>query len=176
MAADPKSARTQDPRYRPFRIGAYAFYLAVVSAFSLLVIRSVVTSVLAMSPSARPEAEVTLSTRECLQRAEALFQELEQERAKLTTGTFPASRTDDQWVRFRVEWMERYRDAESRCGLQSRAPDRVRLRKVFDRLSRVMDLFTTAAVQYAGEIGGAVDEVRASLEEARRDPTAGQLP
>lgn len=166
---------TLDPRFRPFRMGAYAVYLTVVGVVSALLIRSVVLSVIAMTPGAKPEAEVTLTVRECLQRAEALFRELEQERTRSTTIN-PAARTDDEWGQFRIGWMERYRDAESRCALHSRAPDRERLRGVFDRLARVMDLFTTAAVQYAGEIGGAVDDLRASLDEAKREPAAGKLP
>src|SRR4051794_14946852 len=152
-----------DPRFRPFRIGAYAFYLVVVSAVSLLVIRSVVGSVIKMTPGRRPDAEPTLTVGECLQRSESLFQELESERARLTSA-FPASRTDDNWVRFRVSWKERYRDAESHCALESRS--RQSLRKVYEKLSRVMDLFTTSAVQYAGEAGPGVDELRASLEAA----------
>lgn len=168
-----KSERqTLDPRYRPFRIGAYAFYLVVVSAFCLLVIRSVAGSVMRMTPSRRPPAEVTLSVSECLQRAEGLFLEMEREHARLSTA-FPAAKSDASWGQFRIGWMERYRDAESRCALQSQG--RARAREVFERLSRVMDLFTTSAVQYAGEAGGAVDDLRAALEEARRDPAAGKL-
>ncbi|HEY8209585.1 MAG TPA: hypothetical protein VIG99_18990 [Myxococcaceae bacterium] len=173
---EPKNAAAKgalDPRYRPFRIGAYAFYLVVVSAVSLLVIRSVVGSVVKMTPGLRPPAEPTLTVVECLQRAEGLFQELEAERARLTS-TFPASRTDDNWVKFRVAWEERYRDAESHCALESRS--RLPLREVYERLSRVMDLFTTSSVQYAGEAGPGVDEFRASLEAARKEPAAGKLP
>jgi len=161
----------QDPRYRPFRIAAYAFYLVVVSAFCVLVIRSVVGSVARMTPSSRPPAEVTLSVAECFDRAESLFREMEQERTRLS-GSYPASRSDAAWGQFRVGWLERYRDAESRCALRSRA--RGSLRQVYERLLRVMDLFTTSAVQYAGEAGGAVDGLRDSLEQARRAPAAGK--
>jgi len=169
-----KSAKAaQDPRYRPFRIGMYALYLVVVSVFSLLVIRSVVGSVLKMTPPHRPPAEQTLTVSECLHRAEAMLHELEQERATLST-TFPAARTDDAWEKFRMGWMERFRDAESRCALESRS--RGPLREVFSRLSKVMDLFTTSAVQYAGEAGGGVDAFRAALEAARKEPAAGKLP
>ena len=156
-----------DPRYRPFRIGAYALYLVVVSAVSLLVIKSVVSSVIRMTPGRKPPAEQTLTVAECLQRAEALFHELESERARVSAST-PAARSDQAWEQFRVGWIERYRDAESRCALESRS--RPSLREVYDRLSRVMDLFTTSSVQYAGEAGPGVDEFRASLEVARKGP------
>jgi len=162
-----------DLRYRPFRIGAYALYLVVVSAVSLLAIKSVVTSVIRMTPGRKPPAEQTLTVAECLQRAEALFQDLESERAKVAASV-PAARSDQAWEQFRVGWIERYRDAESRCALESRS--RTSLRQVYDRLSRVMDLFTTSAVQYAGEAGGAVDALRESLAAARKEPAAGRVP
>src|SRR6185295_12390785 len=164
---------TNDPRYRPFRIGAYALYLVVVSAASLLIIKSVVSSVIRMTPGRKPPAEQTLTVAECLQRAEALFQELESERAKVAASV-PAAHSDLTWEQFRVGWIERYRDAEARCALESRS--RGSLREVYDRLSRVMDLFTTSAVQYAGETGGAVDALRESLAAARKEPAAGRLP
>lgn len=172
---DPKSSPKAglDPRYRPFRIGAYGFYLVVVSIVSLLVIRSVVSSVIQMTPGRKPPAEQTLTVAECLQRAEALFRELETERAKVSASV-PAARSDLTWEQFRVSWIERYRDAESRCALESRS--RTSLREVYDRLSRVMDLFTTAAVQYAGEAGGAVDALREALVAAHQEPAAGRLP
>ena len=168
--ATQKSARAaQDPRYRSFRIGAYAFYLAVVSAVSIQIIRGVVGSVMEMTPPRRPPAEVTLTVPECLQRAEGLLQEMEQERVRLSRQS--ASKMDLSWEKFRVGWEERYRDAESRCALDSRA--REPLRDVFDRLSKVMDLLTTSAVQFAGEAGGAVDGLRASLEAARQAASGG---
>src|SRR5688572_12614510 len=108
-AAQKSAKAAQDPRYRPFRIGAYAFYLVVVSAVSLQVIRGVVGSVMEMTPPRRPEAEVTLTVPECLQRAEALMQEMEQERVRL--GKLPASKMDVNWGKFRIGWEERYRDA-----------------------------------------------------------------
>jgi len=173
-SAAPKSSPKAglDPRYRRFRIGAYALYLVVVSFVSLLVIKSVVSSVIEMTPGRKPPAEQTLTVAECLQRAEALFRELESERAKVS-ASYPAARSDLTWEQFRVGWIERYRDAESRCALESRS--RPSLREVYDRLSRVMDLFTTSSVQYAGEAGGAVDALRDALAAARKEPAAGKL-
>jgi hypothetical protein len=141
-----------DSRYRPFRIGAYTLYLVIVSAVSLLVIKGVVTSVARMTPGRKPAAEQTLTV----------------------ATTFPAARTDQTWEQFRVGWIERYRDAESRCALESHS--RGSLREVYGRLSRVMDLFTTSAVQYAGEAGGAVDALREAFTAARKEPAAGKLP
>jgi len=167
------AAPARDPRFRPFRIAAYALYLVVVSGFSLLVIRSVAGSVVTMTPKPLPPAEVTLSVRECLQRAEGLFGEMQREHAKLL-DTLPATNSDDVWNEYRVGWMKRYREAEAACALHSQA--RVHIRKVYDRLSLVMDLYTTAAVQYAGEMGGAVDGLLASMAEAKKDPSSGTLP
>jgi hypothetical protein len=161
--AAPSNRPAQDPRYRPFRIAAYALYLVVVSGFSLLVIRGVYGSVVAMTPRALPAAEVTLSVRECLERAEGLFGDMQKEHAKLI-DTVPAAQADDVWDQFRVGWMERYRTAEASCALGSQS--RARLRAVFEKLSRVMDLYTTAAVQYAGAMGGAIDGLIASLADA----------
>lgn len=162
-----------DPRYRPFRIGAYAVYLVLVTLISVLVIVSVVKSVRAMTPGRRPASETTLTVRECLQKAETLFQQLEEERTRLTHA-LAASETDDAWVQFRVGWLEQFRNAEAQCAVQSRG--REPLRQVFRRLDQVMDLYTTAAVQYAGEMGGAVDGLRSSLDAAKKDPSAGRLP
>lgn len=162
-----------DPRLRAFRIGAYAVYLVVVGVMTVLVTTSVVRSVRAMTPGRRPASEVTLTVRECIQRAEGLFQELERERDRLTQA-FPARKLDEAWVQFRVGWLERFRDAEARCAVQSRG--REPLRQVFQQLDQVMDLYTIAAVQYAGEMGGAVDGLRGSLDAAKKDPAAGRLP
>lgn len=174
-SSSPKSGSKagNDPRYRPFRIGAYALYLVVVSFVSLLVIKSVVTSVIRMTPGRKAPAEQTLTVAECLQRAEGLFQELESERARVSAA-YPVARSDLTWEQFRVGWIERYRDAESRCALESRS--RTSLRRVYERLSRVMDLFTTSAVQYAGEAGPAVDALRDALAAAHQEPAAGRLP
>src|SRR3954462_6102267 len=85
--------QANDPRYRPFRIGAYALYLVVVSTASLLIIRSVVASVIRMTPGRKPPAEQTLTVAECLQRAEVLFHEMESERARVSAAV-PAARSD----------------------------------------------------------------------------------
>ncbi|HLL54868.1 MAG TPA: hypothetical protein VK447_15040 [Myxococcaceae bacterium] len=162
-----------DPRLRPFRVAAYAFYLVVVSVFCLFIIFSVFRSVYAMSPSRKPSSAETLTVRECLDGAEALWRELDDHRRELSTRA-PARRADQEWTGFRVGWLNRLRELESRCAVESqgRAPIRV----VFERLDGLMDLYTTHAVQFAGAVGGPVDAFRESLQEARRDPAAGRFP
>src|SRR5262245_46613506 len=81
-----RPAPVRDPRFRPFRVAAYALYLTVVSTFCLLVISSVVRSVRAMSPRADPVQAPTLDRVACAARAEALFRELDRHRRELSTG------------------------------------------------------------------------------------------
>lgn len=154
----------RDP-LRPFRVAMYGFYLAVVGTFSLLIIVSVVKSVIAMTPGHRRQSDVVLSERECFQKAEQLWNELEKERQALASHT-PATTADDVWAEFRVKWLERHRQAASMCALDSRA--RARLREVFLRLDKAMDLYTTHAVQYSGEVGPTADALKQALNDATK--------
>jgi hypothetical protein len=156
---------TRDPRYRPYRVGAYVVYLVLVSVFCLLVIVSVVRSVGAMTPQPHPARNATLEPSACTVRAEVLFQELEQHRRELSIRN-PASSADAAWNSFRVAWLERVRQAQSNCGVA--APERAALARLFVQLEHLEDLYTTSAVQFSGEIGPAVDAFRRSLEAARR--------
>jgi hypothetical protein len=154
-------------------VAAYAFYLVVVSVFCLFVIISVFRSVYAMSPERKGPSEQTLTVRECLDGAESLWREMDDHRRDLSSRT-PARSADEEWTGFRVGWLNRLRDLESRCAVESRG--RSPIRDVFSRLNQLMNLYTTHAVQFAGEIGGSVDAFRQSVQEARRDPAAGRLP
>lgn len=146
---DPK----KDPRLRPFRIAAYTLYLVVVCGVSLLVIVSVVRSVLAMTP-AKPEMRgEALPVGRCVEKAEALWNELESERRTFSDASSGAALTL-RWQAFRVDWMRRLRDTQARCA--SDTPERKRLAHVFDALERLGDLYTTSATQYGGEIVPAV--------------------
>ena len=161
----PKSD-ARDPRFRPYRIAMYALYLAAVGFISILIIISVVRSVIAMSPGRREESLQSLTVRECLDQARSLWTQLDAQREKLTNQ--PKARdADEAWLRFRVKWLERKRELESKCGLRSK--ERERLRDAFGQLERAMDLYTVHATQYAGEIGQVVDGLRESLEEAEGD-------
>ncbi|MHB8876075.1 MAG: hypothetical protein ACYC8T_20485 [Myxococcaceae bacterium] len=161
-----RDADTKDPRFRPFRVTAYLTYIVVVVVFSSLIIFSVVRSVLAMTPPRLPESSTTLTVAECLERAEGLWRELEGRRKSL--GDHSAARqADSAWPGFRRQWLERHRQAEAVCALESK--QRVALKEVFTRLERAMDLHTTHAVQYAGEIGPTVDAMRQAMNQARKD-------
>lgn len=154
----------KDPKLRPFRVAAYAVYLTVVVGFSVLVIGSVYRSVWAMSPGV-PEAHgEALSTEVCLARADALWQRLEGERRTFSEEK-NASTLLVRWQRFRVEWLEALREAQGQCGTES--SQRKKLARVFARLERVADLYTTSATQYGGEIAPAVAAYRKAVAQAR---------
>lgn len=165
----------KDPRYRPFRAAAYGVYITVTVAFCLLIIVSVSRSVAAMSPPPLPPAERILTVRECLDNANALWKELEAQREQLVRDT-PARKVDQQWMVFRTAWLHKLREREAECALKSRDRDREALNTVYERLERVQNLYTIHAVQYAGEVGGAVDAFHSAYEAARATPSAGKLP
>jgi hypothetical protein len=156
----------RDPRYRPFRVAVIAVYLLVVSTFCVLVTASVARSVRAMSPRREPVRTATLSPEACVERASALLDEMEARRRALT-GITPASRADTSWMSFRVEWLERVRQAERSCGVD--ASDRKELGELFSQLEHLEDLYTTSAVQYAGEIGPALDRFHRMMARARNE-------
>ena len=166
-------APAKDPRFRRYRAAAYGLYIALVSAFSLMIILSVTRSIRAMTPPRLPPAEPTLTVRECLDGAQALWRELEREREALVNLS-PARSVDQEWMVFRTGWLKQLRERESHCALESR--ERGQVKVVYRRLEQVLDLYTIHAVQYAGEVGGAVDGLHDAFEAARRSPAAGRLP
>jgi hypothetical protein len=161
----------KDPRFRSFRAAAYGLHIAVVTVFCLAVAWHAMRSVAAMTPERPPPAEQVLSYRECLQAAEQLWKQLETERETLVGRTDEARKVSQLWMEFRTSWLRRLREQESRCALESR--DRASLRTVFRRLEQVQDLYVIHAVQYANEVGGTVDSLRAAFDSARSSPAAG---
>ena len=161
----------RNPKYRRYRIFAYAVYIVVVTGFSVNVIVNVVRSVMVMNPGKRPASEVTLTVRECLDGAEKLWRELDGQRQGLASHV-PARNVDQDWSQFRAAWMDQFRDIESRCALNSRS--REALKRVYERLDHIQDLYTTHAVQFAGEIGGAIDRYRAAVQAVKRDLGEGR--
>jgi hypothetical protein len=164
-------ASLRDPRYRRFRVFAYGAYIAVVSVFSINVIVSVVRSVMVMNPGQRPPSEVTLTVRECLDGAEQLWSELDAQRQGLASHS-PARSVDQEWSHFRVQWLDRFRDIESHCALNSRS--RVALKGVYEKLDHIQDLYMTHAVQFAGEVGGAIDRYRAAVQAVKKELGEGR--
>jgi hypothetical protein len=169
--ANPAQPRPRDPRYRPYRVFAYAVYILVVTLFSLNVIVSVVKSVMIMNPGKRRPSEVTLTVRECLDGAERLWGELDGQRQGLAAHA-PARNVDQEWSQFRVKWLDQFRDIESRCALNSRS--RTTLKSVYQKLDDIQDLYMTHAVQFAGEIGGAIDKYRAAVQAVKRELGSGR--
>jgi predicted secreted Zn-dependent protease len=158
-ARDPR-----DPRFRPFRIAAYGFYLFVVVAFCLLVIVSVLRSGMAMTPRPPRAVDEVLTVPECIEQAQELWRSLDRERRALT-DVRPVREVDQRWTGFRVEWMRQLRELEARCAVDAHA--RPELRRIFRRLDGLQDLYTTHAVQFAGGVGAAVDRLDAAFRDAR---------
>lgn len=161
MARAPAS---RDPRFRTYRVAVIGVYLVVVSVFSLLITVSVARSVRSMTPRREPVRTATLDRPACTARASELGEELERNRRALATIA-PARRADTSWMSFRVEWLDRLRQAERSCGVD--APGREDLARLFRQLEHLEDLYTTSAVQYSGEVGPALDRFQQMLAAAR---------
>jgi len=155
----------KDPRYRPYRAAMWAIYLVVAVGFSLLVTVSVWMSVREMTPSFPETVAQPLDAAACVVEARKLFDELEARRQGLALEEKP-SESDLRWTRFRVEWLNRERGLEARCSPHQ--PGREKLEVMFARLNRVLDLYTTSAVQFAGALGPYVEELRQSFVDAAR--------
>lgn len=149
-----------DPRLRPFRVGTLAIYLVFSVGFSALVIYSVFKSVLEMTPGATRSGPEVYTREQCVRGARAMLEELEAQRK--TYATAPAERADHRFLEFRIDWLARKRRLESGCGLAQ--ADRGELRAAFGSLDRLLDLYTTASVQFAGSIGADLDRLQQRLE------------
>lgn len=156
-APDPR-----DPKFRSFRAASLGVYLVFTIGFSSLIIFSVYRSVLRMTPERPPPGEL-LSEEACLQDARGLFVELEQER-KTQGDQSQVVRSDQHFLQFRVDWLKRKVALEARCGLENRE----RARAAFASLDRLLDLYTTASVQFSGAVGPTVDQFKKQLEPAAR--------
>jgi len=150
----------RDPRFRPYRALTLGVYLVITVGFSCLIIFSVYRSVLQMTPDRPPAAELR-SEEECLRDARQLFVELEQER-KAQGDQAVVVRSDQRFLHFRVEWLTRKRAVESHCALDSRE----RCKAAFGSLDRMLDLYTTASVQFSGAVGPTVDAFKKQLDPA----------
>jgi hypothetical protein len=164
---DPK-----DPRFLRYRGAMYGLFIVVCAFVSIVICVSVVRSVWAMSPSALPASDRPLTFRECLDAADRLWHDLDERRQQLPRQS-PVRSADAAWYAFRLEWLQRYRLAEAQCALDSH--ERTELKALYARLEYLMDLYTTSAVQYDGQVGPAVDAFRAALSEAKKSPSAGRF-
>ncbi|MFT3708291.1 MAG: hypothetical protein QM817_11615 [Archangium sp.] len=145
-------------RWRPFRGLAWALYLTFAVSFSSLIIFSVFKSVLAMTPGKPELAGSALSEQECFADARSLFVDLEDHRKALGAAK-KIAQSDQEFLSFRVDWLKKKRALEVRCNLDSRDE----LSKAMDALDRVMDLYTTASVQFSGGVGPAADDAKKLL-------------
>ncbi len=153
-------------RYRPFRAAAWGLYLLVAIVFSGAITINVVRSTLAMTPERPPPSTELLTPDACLGVARALLVELDARRNGLSDppDAGEVRRVDAAWTSFRIEWLTRHNEANSRCS--GDGPDRAGLKQIFKGLDSLMDLYTTHAVQFAGEVGPTLDQLRADLRAA----------
>jgi hypothetical protein len=163
---------TADARYRPFRAAVWVVYIAITAVIGTLVTIGVTKSVWSMTPKVHPTAGPLLTPSECLDKARALYAELDARRQALSAAA-EVRKTDQDWTKFRMGWLTRMRDAEGACGVGE--SDREEIKKVYERLDKLMDLYTTHAVQFAGEVGPTLDALKASLHpRPGGDPTPPQ--
>jgi hypothetical protein len=149
-----------DARYRPFRAAAWISYVGVVTVFGLVVTAGVTKSVWKMTPGRPPAAAVPLPAAECIEKERALWTELDEHRKGMSEAKV-THLVDTEWTRFRIDWVTRQRQAEAACAIDE--PGREELKAIFGRLNKLMDLYTTHAVQFAGEIGPTLDALKQSL-------------
>lgn len=159
MADNPK-----DPRFLPFRRVAWGLYFGVTVPFALLITFSVIFSTLKMSPPHYPPT-ASLEPARCIEQAQVLFGELDKRREDLSQAK-EVRVADEEWTKFRLDWLTRERELEGKCFGDT--PEREKLKPVFKTLQGLMNLYTTNAVQYAGEVGPSVDKLRKQIEEAKR--------
>ncbi|MBK7863270.1 MAG: hypothetical protein IPJ65_32630 [Archangiaceae bacterium] len=153
-----------DARYRPFRIAVWAVYFVVLLFFTLSITVSVIKSVLEMTPDHRTSVVGSSTTDECLAKAKVLWVQLDTRRKAMSDQAQVSGVDADYWTQFRVQWLKDHRDAEASCAVD--APGRENLNAIFKRLDQTMDLYTTHAVQFAGEVGPTVDALKSSLGAA----------
>lgn len=163
----------RDPRFRPYRVAMYSLYLVVTVGFCISLIYQVYRSTYAMTYGKKPHLAATISFKECVDGAEALFKELEQQRERLADPPH-VSTADQKWLDARGDWIERFRDLEAQCALESKTRENVK--DLFKKLEKVADLYTTHAVQYAGHVGPGADELASMFAEIKKSPEMGKLP
>lgn len=161
-----------DPRFRPFRGLMWVLYIAFASYVGIAVTVSVLQSVESMTPGRKRIEGTALDAQGCRAHAVRLFEDLERQRRELARAA-SVRRVDAEWTTFRVKWMNEFRDAEGRCDVEAKG--RESTREMFDALEKVADLYTTHAVQFAGEVGPALDALKASLQPPGAAPQGAVL-
>jgi hypothetical protein len=156
-----------DARYRPFRAAAWITYVALTTLFGLTVTLGVTRSVFRMTPERPKPSPNPIAVSECFERERQLWTELDAQRKALTSAQ-EVRKVDAEWTAFRVGWVTRQREAEAACAPDQ--PGREELRPVFTKLNKLMDLYTTHAVQFAGEVGPTLDALKESLRPADSTP------
>src|SRR5262245_41077259 len=110
-----------------------------------------------MTPDRPPPSAAVLEPKDCASVARALWSELEQARIGLGNRA-PGRRTDLEWTKFRTEWLTKVHAAHARCQPQ---------KNLFAHLENLIDLYSTHAVQFSGEIGPTIDAFNAELDAVK---------
>lgn len=155
-----------DARYRPFRIAVWAVYFTVLVFFGGSIAVSVVRSVLDMTPDHRTATQAALTPDECLAKAKELWAELDEHRKGLALQPEVRKVDAEYWTQFRVAWLTKHRAAEAACAVDTTG--RENLKTVFTKLDQTMDLYTTHAVQFAGEVGPTVDALKGAIDGVKQ--------
>jgi hypothetical protein len=132
------------------------------AAFCLFITWNVIRSVMQMTPSMPPEPQQLVSVRECADRGQKLWRALEAARRSLSEATGNVRDAHESWAVFRNEWVQNLRIAQAECGIHHK--ERQSLRVVFSDLEELENLYTTHAVQYAGELGPALKRFHQDLD------------
>ncbi len=153
----------RDPRNRPIRVAVLGAYLVFSVGFSGLVTANVISSVARQQPAHVPPDAQPIPVAACLVEARALAAKLDAQRQGLTALPERTS-ADKAWNTFRTSWLTELRALEGRCG--NGLADRRELGPMFDELENLLDRYTTHTVQFAGQLGPALDAFDAAVKKA----------
>ncbi|HET7824160.1 MAG TPA: hypothetical protein VFK90_02460 [Anaeromyxobacter sp.] len=163
----------RDPRYRPYRVALWVFYLLVVGVSSGIAIRSIVKN---LSGPAYPVAEGGLPTRAalrvCVTELEALHKEQNERAWRLGTDAGEGDAVH-RWQVWSREWEQRVRDLAERCRLDASVPvreeygGREELAQARDAVLAVHRAYAAQVSRFAQEEAKLAHVAAAALREAR---------
>jgi hypothetical protein len=148
--------------YRPFRGLMWIAYLIFAVGFSLLIIVSVFSSAIRMTPS-RPATGTQRSLEVCFESTDALYQELGSKYDSMAHEV-ETQKADYQFLLFRNDWIARKRSLEAECQLDD--PARTQLKTALDSLEKIADAYTTSSVQFVNWIGPELTIFRQAMKRA----------
>ena len=160
----------RDPRYRPFRMALWAFYLTVVAVSIGLTIRSVVKNL-----QGPPRPSATLPTRAtvrvCLGELEMLNREQHERAWRLGSELATGPEAVRRWELWSREWERRLDDLADRCRLDvddpKGFPERPALVAARDAVLRMHRGYTLVVNRFAKDEADLAREADEALRAAR---------